>query len=132
MVRSIGSWFYRHFFSVSICTLLLLLVGGSYVHFVVQKDYLVSYEGECDPYTESCFEGCEDDDCTEVYYYSMIERHAAEIANRCESGNVLECDAAWECQDDADACSITYCDPEIDGADACITLEEYETNEQTL
>lgn len=115
-----------HFFSLSIIVLLLLLLGGSYVRFVVMSDYLITFEGECDPYTESCYEGCEDEACSEIYYYNLIERHAAETFNRCGTGNVLECDAAWECQDDAEDCSITYCDQEIDGSDTCIRLTKQE------
>lgn len=120
---SVFGYIKQHFFFITIMTLLLLLLGASYVRFIVLTDYLVTFEGECDPYTESCFEGCEDDECTEVYYYNLIERHATELYERCGS-DVLECDEAFECQKDVNICNITFCDPEVDGEDVCIRLTE--------
>ena len=119
------SFFKAHFFSVIIVLLLLLLASSSYVRFIVQNDYLVSFEGECDPYSESCYEGCEDEECTEVYYYSIIERHASELSNLCGS-DISDCDDAFVCQPAVENCSVTYCDETIDGEDVCVVLSETE------
>lgn len=118
------SFLREHFFSVIIITLLVLLATASFYRFVVINDYLVSFEGECDPYSESCYEACENDKCEKMYYYSIIERNAAETRQLCGTTNVLECDAAYECQPDVEICSITYCDPEIEGNDYCVTFKE--------
>ena len=113
----------NYFFSSITIILLLLLVGASYVRFIHLQDYLVSYEGTCDPYSESCFEECDNPECTETYFYTLIERHATELYQFC-GPDVSECDTAYECQENAGVCSITYCDPEIDGEDTCVSLTE--------
>lgn len=113
---------HKHFFSYSIALLTILAVASSFYRFTFLKDYLVSYEGNCDPYTQNCFLYCEDDECTDPFYYSIIERHAAEIYARCGE-DVTFCDAAYECQADAVLCSISYCDPDSDG-EACELLTE--------
>ena len=125
-VHSLGSFLKVHLFSVLIVILLVLLAGGSYLRFIVQHDYLVSFAGECDPYTESCYEDCDDDECTQMYYYTIVERHAAELYELC-GPNILECEEAYECQADVAVCSITYCDPEIDGEDTCIHVTQDES-----
>jgi hypothetical protein len=61
-------WLRQHFFSVILVILLAFVTLVSYARFFVLDDYIVMYEGDCDPYTESCFIGCEDDECTEEYY----------------------------------------------------------------
>ena len=119
--RSFLGTYSNHLLLGSIFVLLLLLAGGSYLRFVVLHDYLVSYEGECDPYTESCFIGCDDDACEDVYYYTEIERRAPELYAECGK-NILECDVAYECQADDTTCSVTYCDPVTAEADSCETL----------
>lgn len=98
-----------HLLTIVVLLLLLLLIAGAYVRFMVQHDYLVAYEVDCDPETHSCFVGCEDNECTETYDYKVIERHAAEIEALCGE-NVLECDAAQSCQPDVPICTVTYCD----------------------
>lgn len=124
------------------CTLLILSISATYYRFVVLQDYLVLYEGECDPYTQVCFTGCEDDDCTSEYYYSYVEKYAPNLYEQC-GPDITECNDAYIClEEDIDLCTITYCDPEIDG-ESCELLTEndfveeeedeleiYEENEQ--
>jgi len=112
----------RNFFGYTILTLTILAVAASYYRFMVLQDYLVSYEGDCDPYTESCYVYCEDEECSEPFYYSIIERNAAEIYARC-GADVTTCDAAYACQPDVDVCTITFCNGATDG-DECETLTE--------
>lgn len=85
------------------------MVLGSFYRFVILKDYLVAYEGECDPETESCFVGCEDDECLEFYYHSVIERKANEIYSLC-GPDISECNEAYFCPETESNCSIYYCD----------------------
>jgi hypothetical protein len=91
---------------------------------MVLNDYVVAYEGDCDPYTESCFVGCEDDECTEEYYYTLIEKYAPNVKAQCGT-DITECDAAYEClPEDGGRCQITYCDPDVDGDETCEVLME--------
>lgn len=120
-------WFKEHFLTVTIVPLLVLLIASSYYRFVIQRDYLVSYEGDCDPMIQSCYIGCIDDDCMEEYYYSVIERRASEVRLLC-GDDVSICDDAYECQAEVEECNIYFCDPTIDGSDACY----FEDNTDTL
>jgi hypothetical protein len=99
--------------------LVVLAIASSYYRYMVLHDYTVAYEGDCDPETQSCFSDCADDECTELYYFSIIERQANEIENLCGS-EVTTCDAAYNCTN-VESCTITFCDPSVDGADACNT-----------
>lgn len=110
----------KNYFLYTVVLLFIFMVAGSFYRFVVLQDYIVSFEGDCDPYTESCYVECEDDECTEEYYFTIIERMAYEIRDLCGS-DVLECDAAYECQPDVAFCEISYCDP--DEEDSCEHLE---------
>ncbi len=117
-------WFHKHFFSCTLIVVLLFVVIVSYVRFMVLNDYVVAYEGDCDPYTESCFVGCEDEECTEEYYYSRIQKYAPHVEAQC-GVDITDCDAAYEClPEDGSRCSISYCDPSIDGEDSCDLLTE--------
>jgi len=98
----------------------------------VLNDYVVAYEGNCDPYTESCFIGCEDDECTEEYYYSMVQKYAPNVKAQC-GVDITDCDAAYEClSEDGDQCEITYCDPVIDGEDSCEMLAEADMEDEDM
>lgn len=112
----------KHFFSYSLVVLLILAVSASYYRFVVTKDYIVSYEGDCNPYSQNCFEFCEDEECAEPFYYSVIERNAAEISQLC-GNDVTECEEAFFCPDTVSYCTITYCDPTLN-VDECELLTE--------
>jgi hypothetical protein len=114
--------FKEHFFTYIVFILLFFLIGASYLRFIVYHDYTVSYEGDCNPYTESCFVECEDEECTEEFYFSIIERPAYEVYEVC-GPNVLECGEAYECSATNDNCSITFCDPVEDG-DYCEDLND--------
>jgi hypothetical protein len=124
------TWFRQHFFSVTLVTLLVLVALASYLRFIVLNDYVVAYEGDCDPYTESCFIGCEDDECTKEYYYVTIQKYAPNVEAQCGT-DITDCDAAYEClPEDGDQCEITYCDPAVDGGEACETLTEADMEEE--
>lgn len=98
----------------TLAPLLVLTVGASYVRFMVQYDYLVTYEGECDPYTQICFEYCEDEKCDEPIHYTWIERDAAILKQICGDHSILDCEAAMSCLPDENRCSISFCDSTID------------------
>ena len=123
-------WFRQHFFLCTLIAFLSFAVAVSYVRFMVLHDYVVAYEGDCDPYAESCFIGCEDDECTEQYYYSSIQKYAPNVQAQCGT-DITDCDAAYTClSEDGSDCEISYCDPVIDGEDACETLTEVDMPEE--
>lgn len=113
--------------------LIALSTSASYYRFMMLQDYLVAYEGECDPYTQVCFAGCEDDECTSEYYYSQIEKYAPNVFEQCGK-DITDCESAFTCiPDDGEKCSITFCSPDIDG-DICeeLTVEDYAEDENSV
>lgn len=99
-----------HFFFYIITLFLFFLTSASILRFIILQDYIVSYEGECDPETESCFMYCEDENCTDPSYYTIIERHARELRETC-GPDVTTCDQAYSCAGD-DSCRVIYCNPD--------------------
>lgn len=95
--------------------LTVLLIGASSIRFFIAHDYMVSYKDACDPAVHSCFIDCKDDGCTEKDYYAKIQKYAADLYKQCGE-NITNCEAAGVCLQQNDrGCSITYCDPKIDG-----------------
>ena len=107
-----------HLLSYVLVPLLILAAGASYYRFMVLHDHMVSYEGFCDPATESCFVGCEEEvddiaDCPTdlVFYYTEVERHATELYTHC-GDSIIDCPEADYCtEDELDSCVVIYCDP---------------------
>jgi len=125
------AWLRQHFFSFTLVALLAFVMLVSYVRFMVLHDYVVAYEGDCDPYTESCFVGCEDDECTEEYYYFLIQKYAPNVQAQC-GPDITDCDAAYEClPEDGEQCEITYCDPIVDGEETCELFTEADMESET-
>ena len=107
-----------HSFSFIILFFVIVVTVISYHRFMVRNDYVVSYEGECDPSVSSCFIGCEDDECTTEYYYSKVQKYAPDLYEECGL-DITDCDEASVCYPNDGKCSIVYCDPQIDGDDMC-------------
>lgn len=103
--------------------LLILTVGASYYRYMVSYDYLVRYEGDCDPYTEICFQYCEDESCNDPSYYTWITREASVIKANCVENDVTLCEFAYTCEAGEENCTITHCDTASD-TDECEFLEE--------
>mgnify|MGYP000088151342 FL=1 len=112
--------FKRYILLYTIIPMLILAVSASYFRFMVSQDYLVTYEGFCDPYTESCFIYCEDETCTDPFYSTSITRKAAAVFSVCGE-DITDCEAADVCTDNETECSVLYCDPILD-IDACEML----------
>lgn len=105
----------RHYFFYIIIGLIFLSVTASFYRFMVSHDYLVRYEGECDPYSQTCYEYCEDEACSEPFYYSWITAHGNDIIANCEK-DVTTCDFAYTCVESSE-CTVSYCDPAGDGCE---------------
>lgn len=129
-MKNIFSFCSRYFFTLTILILLFLAILSSYFRFVVQNDYVISFEGWCDPERESCFvNSYEDEECTDPdpknclveYTYKIVEKPVKDYRDQiseCDSENPyldpMECEFAENCSDDEEECSIKYCDPDID------------------
>lgn len=81
---------------------------------MVLYDYEVTHEGFCDPYTESCFMYCEDENCSEPFYYTWIVRQAHSLVNMCGDLTVPNCEAASECAEGEEDCYVTFCNTNND------------------
>lgn len=117
----------KHFFTIIIILLVVVVAVVSYYRFMVKYDYLIGYEGECDPAINSCFVGCNDDACTSKYYYTEMIKYAHSLYKECGK-DITGCSTASVCLSSDKDCSITYCDPKKDGEDKCVTLPELNTS----
>lgn len=82
-------------------------IVAAYYRFFVSRDYQIMAEISCDPETESCFSY--EDEETELYYYKLINKSAANVPV-CNP-NVDECEELF-CEDEEEGCEIIYCDIE--------------------
>ena len=113
----------RHFLDnillYTVIPLFILALASSYYRFMIINDHTVSYEGYCDPSTESCFVLCDGDydesgNCLgEEFYYTLMEKHAANLVAQC-GDTIVDCEEANYCLQDEDECLVTYCDPDFD------------------
>jgi hypothetical protein len=110
--------FKKYILIYTLLPLVLLMVATSYYRFMVLQDYTVGYEGMCDPYESSCYVYCEDEACSEPFYYSWMERNAGMLYDTCGE-LVTECDAAYECTNDDPTCYESFCKPQVE---ECETL----------
>lgn len=117
--------FRNHLLLYTLIPVIIIIGITSYYRYVVSHNYTVAYEGKCDPSTENCFLGCKDDECTEEYYYTLVEKYAADLYEQC-GPNITDCDAASICLPGEQACSVTYCDIEVDGESCEMLVEELE------
>lgn len=107
-------FFQNNFLSLILTILFVLLAASSYLRFVHNYDYMVTYEADCNPATESCFVGCEDEECTSKYYYKYIYKYAANLYQQCGI-DITDCSDAQIClPTEQDMCYFKYCDPAID------------------
>lgn len=90
----------------------MLFIGSSYVRFILNHDYMVVYEGQCDPTNESCFVGCNDENCISTYMYKNIYKKASNVLQQC-GPDVTDCPKAQVCleSENAQDCYFEYCDP---------------------
>lgn len=94
----------------------ILCAGYSYIRFMVMHDYMVAYEGICDPAVHRCFVNCNNDACTDKQYYAKVQKYDANLSTQCGK-DITNCVVANVCLPQGDQkCSITYCDPKIDGS----------------
>jgi len=111
----------NHFFFYILATLIFVVGVFSYYRFIIKQDYMIGFEGVCDPVanTNKCFAGCEDDACTKEYYYLKMVKYAPDLYRECGE-DITDCESANSCLPGDHDCSETYCNPEDEG-DTCAT-----------
>jgi hypothetical protein len=119
----IGRINFNSLFLSYVLVFLIIIAGAvSYARFMVYHDYVVEYEGTCEPLTEQCFVGCEDDACSKEYYYSKVHKYEPDLYAQCGK-DITDCGAANVCFPGDRDCSVTFCNSEVDG-DICDTVTE--------
>jgi len=119
--------FQKHPLLYILLPICIFAVIASFYRFMVAGDYVVEYEGACDPSTESCFVGCTDDECTEAYFYTKVQKSAGTVLSQC-GPDVTDCESANVCLPGEADCSVTFCSADALAEDeTCVTpgtLEE--------
>ncbi len=90
-----------------IVLLIIYAIAAAYYRFFITRDYQVVAEISCEPETESCFSY--EDEETELYYYKLINKNAANVPV-CNPG-IDECEELF-CEDEEENCEVSYCDIE--------------------
>ena len=103
----------------------LLLFGSiffTYYRIMIQKNYVVEAQVDCDPYTQKCFvwecdpastvpgEACTGDPEEDVWYYNLAKRNAANIP-LCDPEKDESC-APLLCEPGEKDCEEIYCNEE--------------------
>lgn len=103
----------NHPLLVVLLPLVVFVVVASFYRFLVAGNYIVEYEGACDPLTEACFVGCVDDECSESYYFTMVHKYAADVQANCGL-DFSDCEEASICLPSDRECEVTYCGPDTE------------------
>lgn len=124
---------------VALAVSFLISAGFVYYRFYITQDFQLYAEVDCDPSVESCFiYECDpewDDWCIEEPENELknmrpykIREKSARNTPKPEDAN---CDAVagncppLVCEEGDETCFETFCDPAVDGEDACIGPGEY-------
>lgn len=105
--------FRDHIMFYILVPLIIIVSAVSFYRFIIKGNYVVSYQGSCDPTTEKCFVGCEDDACMKESYYTKVQKYAPDLSAECGK-DITDCESANVCLSNDRNCSITYCDTETD------------------
>ncbi len=113
------SYFSKHFFFYIVIIFIVLSVSASYYRFIITNDYIVSFEGWCDPEYESCFTGSyydEECDCDVEYTFKIVEKPVSSFTKQLAECDVdpfldpMECEVVDQCSATESNCSVTYCE----------------------
>ena len=107
----------RHFFSYVLILFIVVMGVTSYIRFLVYHDYVVEYEGVCDPDVQNCFVGHEENDSNQEYYFTKVIKYAPDLYKEC-GNNITNCEKANTCLPNEKSCFIVFCEEE-DGTDIC-------------
>ena len=101
--------FHDHILSYILIPIIILVALFSYYRFMVKYDYVVGYQGSCDPTTGKCFKSCDDNACKNPSYYTEMQKYEPDLYKECGK-DITNCDAANVCLPTDHKCSIIYCD----------------------
>jgi len=121
-MKNIYSHFRKHFLFYSLALLISIVGSLLFNRFIINHDYIVGYEGLCDPSVKICFIGCDSEECLQKNYYVKMEKSAVSLYQECGE-DITNCEEANQCLPGEEKCVSTYCDPDIDG-DSCSKLPE--------
>ncbi|MEI6022715.1 MAG: hypothetical protein WCQ32_02655 [bacterium] len=110
----------NHTLSTILICLIFIISIISFYKFFIKGDYVVAYNGTCDPQYNKCFTVCSDDQCTTKTYFSKIQKYKPDLYKEC-GNDITNCDAANSCITGDRKCSITYC------SDSAIDIANNET-----
>jgi hypothetical protein len=114
-----------------LCTLLplsVIAIALSWYRFVATENYTVQYEADCDPATQQCFQGY-DEESNETYYYVKVRKLASQVAAAC-GPDVTGCASASACLPTDTGCSVSYCSAETVSKDeSCEYVDAEEPDE---
>jgi len=83
---------------------------------MIIKNYIVLYQGDCDPAIERCFASCTDGTCQQQQYYMKVQKYVPDVYAECGS-DMVGCAKANMCLPSDMKCSITYCSSSITSND---------------
>lgn len=102
--------------------LIVASVAVTYWRIMIKKDYIIEGQTDCDPYTEKCFvwecdpestvkgEACTGDPETDIWYFQVARRIAANIP-LCDPDTDENCDP-WTCAENEPECGVEFCTEE--------------------
>lgn len=129
-MKAVQKHLYTYIFLYTLVPGILIVGALSYYRFMVKYDYVVAYEGKCDNSKESCFIGCEDDECTKEYYYTKVQKYAPDLRAEC-GDDITDCEVADVCLPADRKCSVTYCVSGVGGDTCSIIQKKIETESNT-
>lgn len=119
------AFFRAHFLLIILLPLCIGATAASYYRFLVADNYVVAYEGDCDPYAASCFIGY-DEDSGDNYYYAKVRKYAPDVRAECGE-DVTGCEDASVCLPQDRDCSVTFCSADTTAeGDTCENLSAAE------
>lgn len=110
----------KFFFSI-LFSLIIVSVAITFWRIIIQKDYIVEVQADCDPYSQRCFiwecdpasdieeEKCVGDPEKDIWYYNIVQRNASRIP-LCDP-NDENC-AALICDEGEPDCKQIFCTEE--------------------
>jgi hypothetical protein len=119
----------KNFLLITLIPLVVLAGSSTFYRFYVMADYTVQYQADCNPETESCFTGCEDDTCTKTYPYSLMYKKAATLKASCGL-DITNCEEAYKCLPEEADCEKVFCSPDVD--ECFLNDSEQSTKASTL
>lgn len=123
--------FINNFFLITLAVSVIGVIFSSYNRFIIHHDYIVGYEGTCDPEIYKCFVGI-DDSSGEEYYYTKMKKYEPDLYLEC-GVDITDCENANMCLDYDRECTITYCDEKTKTEDeVCFSNVIHENDNQII